>query len=215
VKLNRPFWWKIAGSSICVILATFGFRELLTSDGQDVGWLLFSFAMLACGAFGFALTLISTPIRERVVSIPARIALFGVSVGLLWSLAPGCLNAQFSLAGTSAVLAAGGLTGVAVSFALYKPLMKCSRLGACFLGICALPAGAFCFGVCESCIYMIREFHTRTGVTAGDFRFMPLALGAEYAFLSLISASVVILVPLAILTTFSLRALARSNPMVP
>lgn len=211
MKLNRPFWLMITGSSICVILATFGFRELLTSDGVSIGWLLFSFAMLGCGGFGFVLTLVAMPIKERVVSIPARIVLFAVSVGLLWSLAPGGLNEQFRLAGTPAVLIASGLTGVFVSSVLYKPLMKCGRLGAFFLGIAALPLGAFCFGVCESVIYLIKEFHTGTGITPGDDRYMPIALGAEYAVLSVISAFAVILVPLATLTTFFLRAVICSK----
>ncbi len=211
MKLKSPLWWIIIGSSICVILATFGFRESLTSDGANVGWLLFSFSMLGCGGLGFALTPITMLIKDRGFSMPARIILFGISVGLLWSLAPGSLNEQFLLAGAPTVLVASGLTGVTVSFALYKPLMKCGRLGTFFLGIAALPVGAFCFGFCESVIYLIRQFHAGTGIIPGDDRFTPLALGAEYAVLSLISALAVILVPLAILTTFFLRAVICSK----
>jgi hypothetical protein len=81
----------IIGSALCVILATFGFRELLINDEVSGRWFLFSFSMLGCGVFGFALTLVAVPIREKVVSVSARILLFGVSVGLLWSLAPGAL----------------------------------------------------------------------------------------------------------------------------
>jgi hypothetical protein len=200
----------ITGSSICIVLATFGFRELLTSDGVSVEWLLFSFSILGCGVFGFALTLLTVPIRERVVSVPARILLFGVSVGLLWSLAPGGLSGAFEIFGTLTVLIASGLTGVAVSFALYKPLTKAGRSGAFFLGVVALPLGAFCFGLCEPLIYFITH---GVSMTRDNESFMPLQLGLEYAGLSIISSFALILIPLAILTTFFLRAVICSKPL--
>jgi hypothetical protein len=77
--------------------------------------------------------------------------------------------------------------------------MKSSRLGAFCLGIVARPVGAFCFGVCESLIYSISRARTGESIAPGDMRFMPLALGAGYAFFSIVSAFVVFLIPLAIL----------------
>ncbi|HZM03204.1 MAG TPA: hypothetical protein VFC44_09285 [Candidatus Saccharimonadales bacterium] len=206
MKFYRAFWWMITCSSICVLLATFGFRKLFTSDGVSVAWLLFSFSMVGFGVFGFFLTLVSFPIRERVVSVPARILLFGASAGLLWSLGGGLAEGSL-MAGPTGLLVASGLSGVVVSFALSRPLMKRGRLSVFFLGVVSLPIGAFCFGVFESLICLaIPQGHPEAIVAWGDARFLPLTLGAEYAVFSVISAFAVFLIPLSILTTFVLRA---------
>ncbi|HZM01381.1 MAG TPA: hypothetical protein VFC44_00020 [Candidatus Saccharimonadales bacterium] len=203
MKPYRPFWWMMTVSSICVVLATFGFWELFASDGVGVTWLLFAFSMLGCGGFGFALTLLAIPIRERILSVPGRILLFGVSVGLLWSLAPGGLSLAFEVSGIPTVLIASGLSGVAVSFALYKPLMKAGRVGAFFLGIIALPVGAFCFGLWDPVIYFITH---GVSMAPSDGSLMPLTLGVQYAVFSVITGYAELLIPLALLTTFILRA---------
>jgi hypothetical protein len=71
------------------------------------------------------------------------------------------------------------------------------------LGIVALPIGAFCFGVCEPVIYFVTH---GASFPSDHERFMPLLLGAEYAVLSIISAYAIFVFPLAMLTTFCLRA---------
>jgi len=80
--------------------------------------------------------------------------------------------------------------------------MTVGRLGVLLLGILALPLGGFCFGVCLSLV------RAGAGISAssGDDQFTPLTLGAEYAVFSVISLFAVFLIPLAVLTTFLLRA---------
>jgi hypothetical protein len=83
--------------------------------------------------------------------------------------------------------------------------MKFNRGHTLLLGILALPAGAFCFGVCIPFVCLIA--HLVTGENFGNFpsgddRFMPLTEGATYALLSVISVFAVILFPLAVHTTF-------------
>ena len=56
------------------------------------------------------------------------------------------------------------------------PLMKAGRWGAFFLGIVALPVGAFCFGLFEPLIYFITHGERWA---AGNESFVPLGLGVD------------------------------------
>lgn len=157
----------------------------------------------------------STPPVDRVAEIgssagmrtTARIVLFGTMSGLVWSLAPALLGDLFSsLAEVVTIVTASILTGISVSFALYRPLMRFSRRGALLLGIVSLPAGGFFFGVFASIVGLVGSDATgepNRFVAAG---FHPFIAGAQYALLSVISIFVVILAPSAVLTTLLWRS---------
>jgi uncharacterized membrane protein YjgN (DUF898 family) len=100
------------------------------------------------------------------------------------------------------------LTGVVLSFALKQPLAK-AGFWVCFgLGLLALPVGAFAFGVLASLVENLTA--TLTDIT-DKFGGNPFSVGVEYALFSVVSLFAVVLFPLAVLTTFLLRAVIRFN----
>ena len=138
--------------------------------------------------------------------------MFGILSGVIWSAVPGTLSELFRSPGeTATVIVAGGLAGVLVSLALKPVLARFGRWAALWLGILSLPFGAFAFGVFISLVqWLVREF---TGVAYRfvEQRFNPFQAGAEYAVFSVISVFAIILFPLAVLTTFLLRAVIVSG----
>jgi hypothetical protein len=139
--------------------------------------------------------------------------MFGFISGLIWSIVPGLISGLFvySLDETVTVFASGALAGLLVSFALGTLLMRSNFGSTLAFGLLSLPLGAFAFGVFVSLVQWIaREF---TGV---PYRFVadgfsPFETGFDYAVYSLFSSFAFFLIPLAILTTFILRAVIRSG----
>jgi len=212
MKFNRSFWWQVIGSSASFILGVLILCGLNSRAGEGgLFWFLLCLLLLGCGVFGLALSLVLHPIRKTVINIPTRIFLFGTFCGLLWSFVPSfLLGDEFKSGGEAAVvLLAGIISGILVSFILYKPLSKSNRTTAVGLGLFALPLGAFCFGVCVSLVCLAARHITGENIPyggIGDDKFMPIMEGVGYAVLSVISIFAVFLFPLAVLTTFLLRS---------
>ena len=132
-----------------------------------------------------------------------KVLVFGVASGLIWSLAPIILGDGFTSAReTTKVLVSGVSSGVLVSLALRTPLSKSGRLGAFIAGLLSLPLGAFLFGFLSSVVEMF---------TAGTFDLHPFLSGFYYAAMSVISFFALYFFPLAVLTTFVLRAVILSG----
>jgi hypothetical protein len=128
------------------------------------------------------------------VNTTKKAIVFGIISGLLWSLIAGSLVDLFNSATkTVFVLFAGALTGAVVSLILKAPLIRFSWGWTFIGGFISLPLGAFIFG-------NIMFFGG-----LGEFN------GAEFAVLSVISLFAIILIPLAIITTFILGVIIRSN----
>lgn len=85
-------------------------------------------------------------------SVTLRVGIFGIVSGLIWSSVAIVCSAR-----TAGIYRefpiAGIITGLLISLALYKPLLRVNCRGTLFLGILALPIGVFCFGVCWSLIH--------------------------------------------------------------
>lgn len=131
-----------------------------------------------------------------------RILAFGMVSGLIWSGVAGTLNELFrSPRETATAIVSGVLAGVFTSFALKLPLVRSGKLAAIVFGLLSLPLGAFAFGILLSLVQW----------AALDRDLTPLALGVQYALLSVVSIFAVVLFPLAVLTTFLLRAVTISG----
>jgi hypothetical protein len=208
MNFNRSFWWLIAVSSVCLVLAVFGFRGWDGSSG-DVNWFSILALTAGCGGFAVALMLLVVLLEKHLVSVPARLVFFGCCAGLVWSLAPGILDKLFYGRGVVPTLIASVLTGVFVSMVLYRPLENSGVIGAFCWGLLALPIGSFCFGVFLSVILIVASICHRAAIPPGNDLFMPLKLGEEYAVFSLITVCAYFLFPLAVITSFVLRAFAR------
>ena len=135
------------------------------------------------------------------MSSTAKAIIFGIFSGLVWSLVPGGLNDLFHSKESIFVLVSGALTGVSVSLALKVPLTKFSRWWTLAFGLVSLPFGAFIFGVVFSILDFTQWF---SGSQYGFFTVF--LIGGQYALFSVISLFAVFLFPLAVLTTFLLRA---------
>lgn len=140
----------------------------------------------------------------------ARILVFGVLSGLLWSAIPGVLTELFRSVGEALTVAvAGCVTGVIVSVALSRPLMFFGRPAAILLGVVSLPIGAFTFGAVLSIVQ--RTVLNLSGISyrfaAPDFA--PFTSGFQYAIGSVLSVFALGLFPLAVVTTVLLRVVIR------
>jgi len=133
------------------------------------------------------------------MSTTARVLIFGVISGLIWSLAL-ALQDGFDAVGAD-TLVPGILSGVLVSFALKTPLVKCGRLGTFIAGLLSLPLGAFLFGFLSALFAMLVGF-----LTGGIYDLHPLLSGLFCAAVSVASLFAFYLLPPAVLTTFLLRA---------
>ncbi|MEJ0089616.1 MAG: hypothetical protein WDM80_07730 [Limisphaerales bacterium] len=140
------------------------------------------------------------------MSTTVKVIVFGVVNGLLWSLAPGGLNNLFLSKDAALVCIAGMLTGIAVSLALKAPLTRFGRGWALIFGLVSLPLGAFIFGVIFSILDVSAWLN---GSQYGIFNVF--LIGGYYALLSIISIFAIILLPLAVLTTFILRSVIHSG----
>jgi len=86
------------------------------------------------------------------MSTRTRITLFGLASGLLWSLAPIYFSGRYYFGDGAPEIfyiypTLGIITGILVSFTLYKPLLKLKPRGVLCLGLLALPIGAFYFSL--------------------------------------------------------------------
>jgi hypothetical protein len=133
---------------------------------------------------------------------PARVVLFGLLSGLLWSVVPGILANLFeSRANVPATLIAGVATGILTSLALASVLGRFGPILAVVLGLFSLPLGAFIFGFAFEIIA-----HFFPTLSSGDRTYLqPWRLGLNYALLSVISIFAIGLFPLAVFTTLFLR----------
>jgi hypothetical protein len=140
------------------------------------------------------------------MSTRTKVITFGIISGLIWSVVPGGLNDLFRSKESILVLIAGALTGVAVSLALKAPLTKFGRWWTLLFGLISLPFGAFIFGVVFSLLTLSDWLN---GSQHGIFN--SVLIGGYYALLSVISIFAIILFPLAVITTFTLRAVIHSG----
>lgn len=132
-----------------------------------------------------------------------RITTFGALSGILWSAVAGFIGELFrSRSETAAVLVAGVLTGILVSFILSHPLRRLSRRGSIWLGLLTLPLGGFCFGVVLSFVRLMGGHITGGEHVFAQHSFAPLTLGISFAVLSMISIFAVVLFPLSVFTTY-------------
>jgi hypothetical protein len=143
------------------------------------------------------------------MSTTTRVIAFGAISGLIWSAIAAVLS---GLNIGITVIISGILTGVLVSLALKSPLQIYGRWSGFVFGALSLPAGAFVFGVIISLVQMAASRITGSG----DFQFIapdsnPIQNGMAYAFISVVSLFVVALLPLAVLTTFILRAVIHKH----
>ncbi len=146
------------------------------------------------------------------MNMTGRIVVFGTASGLLWSLVPGFITELFeSPKSIAVVLLVGVLTGVLVSYALYRPLLRRGRWVAFWLGLLSLPTGAFCFGVLLSIAYLLLGCVTGEPDRFLSTGFHPIAAGMQYAAYSVISILGIFLPPLAVLSTFLLRSALRGG----
>jgi uncharacterized membrane protein len=133
----------------------------------------------------------------------ARILVFGVVSGLLWSAAPGVLAGHFSSrADIPATIVAGILSGVVTSAILGTVVTRFGRGLTVVFGLSSLPLGAFAFG-CG--LALITQFIPGLAGSTGAL-VEPWILGINYALLSVISVFAVGLFPLAVGTTLLLRS---------
>lgn len=133
---------------------------------------------------------------------PARVILFGLLSGLLWSVVPGTLANLFnSRANVPATLLAGLIAGLVTSLALASVVARFGRVLAVILGLLSLPAGAFIFGFAFALVARFLPALTRGEQASME----PLKLGSNYALWSVISIFAIGLFPLAVLTTLFLR----------
>ncbi len=140
------------------------------------------------------------------MSTRAKVIMFGIVSGLIWSVVPGGLNDLFRSKESILVFIAGAVTGLAVSLALKVPLTKFGRWWTLLLGLVSLPLGAFIFGVVFSLLNLSDWLN---GSQYGIFN--SILIGGYYALLSVISIFAIVLFPLAVLTTFTLRAVIHSG----
>jgi hypothetical protein len=140
------------------------------------------------------------------MSTRAKVIMFGIVSGLIWSVVPGGLNDLFRSKESILVFIAGAVTGLAVSLALKVPLTKFGRWWTLLLGLVSLPLGAFIFGVVFS---LLNVSDWLNGSQYGIFN--SILIGGYYALLSVISIFAIVLFPLAVLTTFTLRAVIHSG----
>jgi hypothetical protein len=142
------------------------------------------------------------------MNVPARITLFGACSGLLWSSVAIFWSARSADVYTEYPVI-GIVTGLLVSFALYRPLLRFHRWLTPALGILALPLGAFCFGACFGLTSTLLSFHHGGVVSFGDVVFGPLYSGFLYTYAAMVicifSYYGLILFSSAVLTTYLLR----------
>jgi hypothetical protein len=138
----------------------------------------------------------------------AKVILFGLISGLIWSVIAGILCDLSFQSNKEAieVTVAGLLTGVIVSFAI-KPALKKIGIGwTIIIGLFSLPFGAFVFGFIFSILNPSGYFiDSQYGFSNA------LQVAVEYAILSVISIFAIVLLPLSVLTTFVLRQVIRSH----
>ena len=140
------------------------------------------------------------------MSTNAKVIAFGITSGLLWV----AFSFGFVLFDSvkNFVLAsfAGILSGLAVSFLLKVPLSKLGCWWTLFFGLIALPLGAFIFGIVFS-IFNFSEW--LNGSQYGIFN--AVLIGGDFALISVANVCAIYLFPLAIITTFLLRAVIHSK----
>jgi hypothetical protein len=100
----------------------------------------------------------------------------------------------------------GDQTGIAVSLTLKTPLARFGRGWALFFGLASLPLGAFIFGVVFAILDVSQWLN---GSQYGIFNVF--LIGGNYALFSVVSIFTIFLLPLAVLTTFILRAVIHSG----
>jgi len=146
---------------------------------------------------------------QVLVNLWPKIIAFGALVGLAWSFVPGALSELFRGAGqTITVVVSGIFTGATVSLLFKRPLSSLGPSGAFALGVASLPLGGFVFGVVISCTHVLVRLLTGVQYRFA-YDFSPFRAGIEYAVMSCISVFTIVLLPMAILTTYLLFRVTR------
>ncbi len=154
------------------------------------------------------------------MNIPIRITWFGVFSGLLWS-SPPIYYSNRSREVLVIYAIAGIITGLLVSFALCKPLSRSNGWGTFFLGILALPLGAFCFGTSAGVVDLLVGYSDTSITSVGYSLVAPLYVGVFYAYMTIFASFVsyfgFISIPSALFTTYLLRliVLQKKSPQEP
>src|SRR5579859_3711878 len=140
------------------------------------------------------------------VGTRTAIVVFGTGSGLIWSvIGGGFISGNMSSGEDATVLGAGVITGILVSFMLKPVLSRCGCFATVGCGLLSLPVGAFAFGFIASLMQIAVE--AITGVSYSlTASFNPIEAGVVFALVSVMSILAVIYLPLAVLTTFLLRA---------
>ena len=137
-----------------------------------------------------------------------RILLFGALSGLIWSSVPIAIGNDRSVTTFVEFPMVGVITGILVSFALYKPLSKFNNWVTILLGILVLPVGSFCFGFCLGLITLAGGLIRGASFTM-PIPLIPLSTGVLSVnvaiMLSCFSYFGFIFFPAALLTTYLLR----------
>jgi hypothetical protein len=136
------------------------------------------------------------------MSTKAKIIIFGIISGLIWSLIALGFT-FFNLVKDFALISSAGiLTGLAVSFLLKVPLTKFGRWWTLVFGLVSLPLGAFIFGIVFSLLNLSEWLN------GSQYEILNAVLiGGEFALISVANLWAIFLFPLAIITTFLLRVI--------
>jgi hypothetical protein len=137
---------------------------------------------------------------------PARVLAFGLISGLVWSFAVVLLFQHNQLLARGldlpGMLVAGAISGVATSAILAPILRRAGGGWSVFSGLLSLPIGAFLFGFsCGLFSHLFPEY------SSGNYASIsPWMLGCAFAAASVATAFALVFLPLAVATTYLLRA---------
>jgi hypothetical protein len=132
--------------------------------------------------------------------------------GLLWSIVSIWFSARTATVFVEFPIAAV-MTGVSISFILYKPLLRSTRLRALCLAALSLPLAVFIFGAFVSLVHSIGQTFGGESPALADFCVGPLYLGLFFAYDAIVVCISSWIGPalllLTVLTTFLLGLLLR------
>ena len=110
-----------------------------------------------------------------------RAILFGSLSGLLWTFASFWFSSR-SPENLKIFLPAGIATGILISLALYKPLVKLKLPMTLVFGILVLPVAAFCFGLCVGLIESIHGYSSGGDASQSQSPASVLYMGLLYLY---------------------------------
>ena len=132
------------------------------------------------------------------------LTVFGIIAGLVWAIAPFAFDGfrRVDLLPLTAI--AGPTTGIIMSFAMARALRGLGREGTLVVGLFVLPAGTFLFG---TVLWLASRLVPGTPLDGS-----PAAAGAQSVLgLAWVWPLTLLVTPLAMWTTFQLRALVKAR----